>query len=84
MSGLFHIALDGERDLNDGFRSCYRNPSNDRLFRLLPNFMTLEDADKVSPLTSAQKSKTVARGAFDWGSLYGTVLSGLSQAVLNS
>jgi hypothetical protein len=55
--------------------------SNDRLFHLLPNFLTLEDADKVPPLTSAQKFKTVARGAFDWGQFvwYG-LLSGVSQA----
>jgi hypothetical protein len=39
--------------------------SNDRLFYLLPNFMTLENADKVPPLTVGQKFKTVARGTFD-------------------
>jgi hypothetical protein len=55
--------------------------SNDRLFDLIPNFLTLENADKVPPLTPAQKFKTVARGAFDWGQFvwYG-ILSGLSQA----
>ena len=55
--------------------------SNDRLFKLLPNFLTLENADKVPPLTSGEKFKTVARGAFDWGQFiwYG-FLSGLSQA----
>ena len=55
--------------------------SNDRLFKLLPNFLTLEDAGKVPPLTSAQKFKTVARGAFDWGQfVWFGLLSGLSQA----
>jgi hypothetical protein len=55
--------------------------SNDRLFDLLPNFLTLEDAGNVPPLTSGEKFKTVARGAFDWGQFvwYG-LLSGLSQA----
>jgi hypothetical protein len=55
--------------------------SNDRLFLALPNFLTLENAGNVPPLTTAQKFKVVARGAFDkiefpW---YG-VLSGISQA----
>lgn len=55
--------------------------SNDRLFFALPNFLTLENAGHVPPLTSQQKFKAVARGAFDkiqfvW---YG-FLSGLSQA----
>jgi len=55
--------------------------SNDRLFGALPNFLTLENAGKVQPLTSGQKFKAVARGAFDkvqypW---YGT-LAGISQA----
>jgi hypothetical protein len=55
--------------------------SNDRLFKLLPNFLTLEDAGKVPPLTSAEKFRAVARGAFDYGQFvwYG-ILSGLSQA----
>src|ERR1700683_2025918 len=55
--------------------------SNDRLFLALPNFLTLENAGKVPPLTTGQKFKVVARGSFDkvefpW---YG-VLSGISQA----
>jgi len=55
--------------------------SNDRLFLALPNFLTLENAGNVPPLTSGQKFKVVARGAFDkiefpW---YG-ILAGISQA----
>ena len=55
--------------------------SNDRLFFTLPNFLTLENAGQVPPLTTGQKFKVVARGSFDpiqvvW---YG-VLSGVSQA----
>jgi hypothetical protein len=55
--------------------------SNDRLFLALPNFLTLENAGKVPPLTAKQKFKVVARGSFDkiefpW---YG-ILSGISQA----
>jgi len=55
--------------------------SNDRLFLALPNFLTLENAGKVPPLTTAQKYKVVALGSFDkiefpW---YG-FLAGISQA----
>ena len=55
--------------------------SNDRLFLALPNFLTLENAGHVPPLTAKQKFKVVARGSFDkiefpW---YG-ILSGISQA----
>ena len=54
--------------------------SKDRLFYALPNFLTLEDAGKVPPLTPGEKFKAVLRGAFDpvefiW---YGA-LAGLSQ-----
>lgn len=55
--------------------------SNDRLFFALPNFLTLENAAHVPPLTAGQKFQVVARGAFDpvqyfW---YG-FLAGISQA----
>jgi hypothetical protein len=55
--------------------------SNDRLFLALPNFLTLENAGNVPPLTTGQKFKVVALGSFDkiefpW---YG-FLSGISQA----
>jgi hypothetical protein len=55
--------------------------SNDRLFLALPNFLTLEGSSNVAPLTTGQKFKVVARGAFDkvqfpWYAL----LSGISQA----
>jgi hypothetical protein len=55
--------------------------SKDRLFFALPNFLTLENAGQVPPLTTGQKYKVVAQGSFDpiqavW---YGA-LSGISQA----
>lgn len=55
--------------------------SKDRLFFALPNFLTLENAHNMPPLTSGQKFKVVAQGSFDpiqivW---YGA-LSGISQA----
>jgi hypothetical protein len=39
--------------------------SHDRLFWALPNFLTVENAENVPPLTSGQKFKVVARGVFD-------------------
>ena len=55
--------------------------SNDRLFFTLPNFLTLENAGQVPPLTSGQKFKVVARGSFDYVQFpwYG-FLAGISQA----
>lgn len=55
--------------------------SKDRLFYALPNFLTLENAGQVPPLTTKQKFGVVARSSFDpvqypW---YG-FLSGISQA----
>jgi hypothetical protein len=57
-----------------------RGTSKDRLFYALPNFLTLENASNVPPLTAAQKFAVTARGSFDpveyfW---YGA-LAGLSQ-----
>jgi hypothetical protein len=55
--------------------------SNDRLFFTLPNFLTLENAGQVPPLTTKQKYKVVARGSFDYVLYpwYG-FLSAISQA----
>jgi hypothetical protein len=39
--------------------------SNDRIFWTMPNFLTLENADQIPPLTAGQKFKVVARGVFD-------------------
>jgi len=55
--------------------------SNDRLFYALPNFLTLENAGQVPPLTTGQKYKVIARSSFDPVQLvwYG-FLSGIAQA----
>ena len=55
--------------------------SNDRLFKVLPNFLTLENAGNVPPLTTGQKFKVVARGSFDFAEFpwYG-LLAGIGQA----
>jgi hypothetical protein len=39
--------------------------SNDRIFWTMPNFLTVEDADRIPSLSPGQKFKVVARGVFD-------------------
>jgi hypothetical protein len=55
--------------------------SKDRLFYTLPNFLTLENADQVAPLTAGEKFKVVARSSFDYVQYpwYG-FLAGINQA----
>jgi hypothetical protein len=55
--------------------------SNDRLFYTLPNFLSLENAKDLPPLTTKQKFAVVARGSFDYVEVpwYG-FLSAISQA----
>lgn len=55
--------------------------SNDRLFFTLPNFLTLENAGQVPPLTTKQKFWVVTRGNFDYVQIpWYAFLSGISQA----
>jgi len=55
--------------------------SKDRLFFLMPNFLTLENAEHVPPLTPGQKFKAVARGTFDpFQFVYYTIIAGIGQA----
>jgi len=55
--------------------------SNDRLFFTLPNFLTVENANQIPPLSAKQKFKVVARSSFDYIEFpwYG-FLAGISQA----
>jgi len=55
--------------------------SKDRLFYALPNFLTLENAGQVPPLTTKQKFWVVTKGSFDYVQIpwYG-FLAGISQA----
>jgi hypothetical protein len=55
--------------------------SKDRLGFALPNFLTLENAGQVPPLTVGQKFKVVTRGSFDYAEYpwYG-FLAGIGQA----
>src|ERR1700736_2711050 len=55
--------------------------SNDRLFFALPNFLTLESADQVPPLTTKQKFAVVTRSSFDYIQVpWYAFLAGISQA----
>jgi hypothetical protein len=51
------------------------------LFFVLPNFLTVEDAGTVPPLTTAEKYKTLTRSSFDYVKFfwYGA-LAGIAQA----
>lgn len=67
---------------NDKANTQDTGTSKDRLFFALPNFLSVENAGKIQPLTVGQKFKVVAQGSFDpiqivW---YGA-LSGISQGV---
>jgi hypothetical protein len=42
-----------------------KSPENDRLFFVLPNYLTVENAKNIPPLTTGQKFKLVALGTFD-------------------
>ena len=55
--------------------------SKDRLFYTLPNFLSLENAGQVPPLSAKQKFSVVARSSFDYVEYpwYG-FLAGISQA----
>jgi len=55
--------------------------SNDRLFFALPNFLTMENAGQLPPLTPGQKFGTVARASFDYIEYpWYSALAGISQA----
>jgi hypothetical protein len=58
-----------------------RSTSKDRLFFLLPNFLTVEDAGKVAPLSTEEKYNVVARGSFDYVKYFWFgALAGIDQA----
>lgn len=61
--------------------SSGQGTSNDRLFFTLPNFLTLENAGQVPPLTTKQKYAVVFRSNFDYVQYpWYLFLSGISQA----
>ena len=72
---------DKNKDDKDKNQTEQSGTSKDRLFFTLPNFLTVENAGQIAPLTTGQKFKVVARSSFDYVEFpwYG-FLSGLSQA----
>ena len=55
--------------------------SKDRLFYALPNFLTLESADQVPPLTTSEKFRVTARSSFDPVEYFWSgALAGIGQA----
>ncbi len=74
-------AVEQKKETKTTSESAGPGTSNDRLFFTLPNFMTLENAGQVPPLTTRQKFAVVTRGSFDYVVYpwYG-FLSAISQA----
>jgi len=62
-------------------RNQQTGTSNDRLFWTFPDFLTLENAGQVPPLTTGQKFKVVTRSSFDYFEYpWCGFLAGISQA----
>src|SRR6266478_40592 len=54
---------------------------NDRIFEVLPNYGTVENAKELPPLTTGQKFRLATAGVFDWGAYpFNVILSGIAQA----
>ena len=48
---------------------------NDRIFEVLPNYGTVENAKELPPLTTGQKFRLATAGVFDWGLIPSTASS---------
>jgi hypothetical protein len=54
---------------------------NDRIFEVMPNYGTVENAKELPPISTGQKFRLATAGVFDWGSYpFNGVLSGIQQA----
>jgi hypothetical protein len=54
---------------------------NDRIFEVMPNYGTVENADDLPPLSTGQKFRLATAGVFDWGSYpFNGILSAIGQA----
>src|SRR5713226_3777062 len=54
---------------------------NDRIFEVLPNYGTVENAKDLPPLTTGQKFRLATAGVFDWAAYpFNGALSGIAQA----
>jgi hypothetical protein len=51
---------------------------NDRIFEVLPNYGTVENAKELSPLSTGQKLRLATAGVFDWAAFpFNGILSGI-------
>jgi hypothetical protein len=74
-------AAPGTIERREQVRQEKTGTSNDRLFWTLPNFLTVENAHNIPPLTAKQKFKVVLRSSFDPVEYpYIGFLAGISQA----
>ncbi len=55
----------GQKRTDDQSQEPATSPKNDRLFGVLPNYLTVENEAQVPPLTARGKFKLVAKNAFD-------------------
>ncbi len=54
---------------------------NDRIFEVLPNYGTVENAKDLPPLRTGQKFRLATAGVFDWGAYpFNGILSAIAQA----
>jgi hypothetical protein len=54
---------------------------NDRIFEVMPNYGTVENAKDLPALTKGQKFRLATAGVFDWGSYpFNGILSAIAQA----
>ena len=54
---------------------------NDRIFEVLPNYGTVENANALPPLTTGQKFRIATASVFDWGAYpFNAALSAIAQA----
>jgi hypothetical protein len=71
----------GNTNVNQSSQRPSGTTSKDRLFFTLPNFLTVEAASHVQPLTTRQKFHLTARASFDYGQyLWSAAVAGVSQA----
>ena len=54
---------------------------NDRIFEILPNYGTVENADELPPISTGQKFRLATAGVFDWAAYpFNGLLSAIDQA----
>lgn len=54
---------------------------NDRIFEVLPNYGTVENANALPPLSTGQKFRIATASVFDWGAYpFNGALAGIAQA----